>query len=560
MLIAIVFSKEVIGQTKRIESDMGVLDYDALNAIFRNPKADSLKIKTLQLYLSQSKSRSDTLGMANTYFFLGYLVTKTKLQYADSLIELTKDKKYRNYPSKGYLLKGNTQYEFGNYKEALELYLIASEAAKNNNNEYLYRSIKFNIGLLKNNLGEGKEAQTIFLEHLNFLDQNPKFKNPSDYNRALFALADSYVAHLELDLAKIYIDKGIKETLRTNDISMYPQFVVRSGIYHYHAKNYRSAIDSLKKGKKLKEKKSGEKIRIAVCDYYIALSYDGYGDIEKSIEHFKNVDQTLKETEDIVPLLLKTYTHLITYYKSKNDVEQQLHYINTLLKLDSIRDSNQIYLTKNIIKRYDTVELISDKEELIAQLQEDQSLKKETIIILVTSLIAVLLIAIYGYRRGYVHKKRFLKLLDKAAQQDHNISGTPVVKKVSVDTISQETQDHLLDKLKEFEEKELYLKPNINSKDLAKKFGSNSSYLSLVVNTYKQKSISQYVSDLRIDYVVKKLQTDPKLRKYTIKAIAQEIGFNTSEVFAKAFYKRTGIYPSYFIKKLEKQTDSVDVN
>ena len=36
-------------------------------------------------------------------------------------------------------------------------------------------------------------------------------------------------------------------------------------------------------------------------------------------------------------------------------------------------------------------------------------------------------------------------------------------------------------------------------------------------------------------------------------AIAQEVGFNNSESFSKAFYKKTGIYPSYFIKQLEKE-------
>jgi AraC-like DNA-binding protein len=50
------------------------------------------------------------------------------------------------------------------------------------------------------------------------------------------------------------------------------------------------------------------------------------------------------------------------------------------------------------------------------------------------------------------------------------------------------------------------------------------------------------------------LQKDTTIRKYTIKAIANEVGFNTSEPFAKAFYKKTGLKPSYYIKKLnEKQ-------
>ena len=39
---------------------------------------------------------------------------------------------------------------------------------------------------------------------------------------------------------------------------------------------------------------------------------------------------------------------------------------------------------------------------------------------------------------------------------------------------------------------------------------------------------------------------------YIIKAIAKEIGFNTSEAFSKSFYKNTGIYPSFFLKELDK--------
>ncbi len=33
-------------------------------------------------------------------------------------------------------------------------------------------------------------------------------------------------------------------------------------------------------------------------------------------------------------------------------------------------------------------------------------------------------------------------------------------------------------------------------------------------------------------------------------AIAEEAGFNTAESFSKAFFKKTGIKPSYFIKEL----------
>ncbi len=162
---------------------------------------------------------------------------------------------------------------------------------------------------------------------------------------------------------------------------------------------------------------------------------------------------------------------------------------------------------------------------------------------------------VYYYYKQYVYKKRFLQLLATNTQQDS--IPTPPKDKTTLSVISEEALQHLLSQLQQFEEQQAYLTPNINAKDLAKSFGSNTSYLSMVVNTYKQKSISQYINDLRVGYAIEKLQADPIFRKYTIKAIAQEVGFNSSEIFAKKFYKKTGIYPSYFVKKLEGEKDEV---
>ena len=76
--------------------------------------------------------------------------------------------------------------------------------------------------------------------------------------------------------------------------------------------------------------------------------------------------------------------------------------------------------------------------------------------------------------------------------------------------------------------------------------------MSIVINQTYNKSVVQYINDLRIEYVILKLKEDQKFRKYTIKAIAIEIGFNTDQAFSKAFHKKTGIFPSSFIKELNK--------
>lgn len=80
---------------------------------------------------------------------------------------------------------------------------------------------------------------------------------------------------------------------------------------------------------------------------------------------------------------------------------------------------------------------------------------------------------------------------------------------------------------------------------------TNSKYLSKVIKYYHSKSFSPYVNDLRIDYTIGRLKVDHKIQNYTIKAIAAEAGFNSAEAFSKYFYKKNGIYPSYFIKQLK---------
>ncbi|WP_160114017.1 response regulator transcription factor [Aquimarina sp. AU119] len=554
LLILFVYANQVYGQNEKEDKNQNDLGYNQLKALIANQKTDSLKVKTLQSYLSESKSRADTLGMANAYFFLELLVTEVKLQYADSLIEITKDKKYMNYPAKGYLLQGNRQYELGNYKEALELYLIASEAAKKNGNQYLYRSIKFNIGLLKNNAGEREEAQTIFLEHLNFLDQNPKFKSPSDYNRVLFALTDSYVYSNQFSKAKSYIDQGIRQTLKVNDTSIYSHFVMYSGMYEYFSKNYKTAIDSLEKGKDIIKDFDEVNTRMAICDYYIARSYRALGNNESSISYFKNVDHILKKTEDVIPELIDTYDYLIADSKSKNDLEKQIEYINTLLRLDSIRHANQIYLTKNINERYDTAELIAEKEKLINELQEETFLKEETIAVLILFLITLVILVVYFFYRSYANKRRFLNLLEEQKNKDQgqpefNTISNTISKKEEID-IPEEVIATVLKKLHGFEESVRFSKKQYTLNSLAKELQTNSAYLSKIINVHKNMNFANYLNNLRVDFAVGELTTDKALRSYTIKAIAEEVGFKNAQSFSSAFHKRTGIYPSYFIKQL----------
>ena len=118
--------------------------------------------------------------------------------------------------------------------------------------------------------------------------------------------------------------------------------------------------------------------------------------------------------------------------------------------------------------------------------------------------------------------------------------------------IADEVVDKILYDLRKFEEGKEYKKINITSSKLSKLINTNSKYLTTVIKYKKKKNFTQYINDLRIENIIDELKEDKKLQNYTIKALAKESGFNSAEVFSKYFYKKTGIYPSYFIKKLQE--------
>lgn len=112
--------------------------------------------------------------------------------------------------------------------------------------------------------------------------------------------------------------------------------------------------------------------------------------------------------------------------------------------------------------------------------------------------------------------------------------------------------EKLLLDLDDFETNEGYLDSNLSLTKLSKTINSNTKYLSKIINEYKGVKFSDYINGLRIESALKRLKKEQRFRNYTIRAIAQESGFNQAESFANAFYKKTKVKPSYFIKELNK--------
>jgi AraC-like DNA-binding protein len=114
-------------------------------------------------------------------------------------------------------------------------------------------------------------------------------------------------------------------------------------------------------------------------------------------------------------------------------------------------------------------------------------------------------------------------------------------------------ENKILRGINELEKSKDYLDSSFNINVLAKKINTNTTYLSYTINKIKNKSFKQYVTELKIEYLIKKLKIDKNYRKYTIKYLADEIGYTSASAFTRAFKKHKGITPSEFIKSLSEK-------
>jgi AraC-like DNA-binding protein len=210
-------------------------------------------------------------------------------------------------------------------------------------------------------------------------------------------------------------------------------------------------------------------------------------------------------------------------------------------------DNDVKYLSLKMNTEYTTPNLVLEKQRIINSLQKNN----HRILITLVILILIFTFLFYrNYKKQKTYKKRFEKFIQSNSFNDKESKSLPQKKHHKISVISKEIANDILLKLDDFENKQGFVKKNITVISLAKQLDTNSKYLSKVINNYKNKSFTNYINELRVLYAVESLKSTPKLRKYTIKAISSEFGFNSTEAFSKSFYKITNLYPSYFIKQL----------
>lgn len=546
------------------KNDLTELSYKKLGKLyFDNENNPKKQIIYTNAYMARAIKENKNIEKARANYQMALLYYKSDknkaISYLDSVIKYSKDSKDKFFPAAAYCEKGDFLKKQFKFKEAMNSYKLAEIIALQTNLDYYY-VVREYIGITKSeDLGEYNEALEIYKECYNYYKtkdyRTEKYAN--DFQDIIFGIADCYKSLQNTDSTTFYNKLGFRESKITNNTALKYIFILNEGANQVLKKNYHAALDSINKALPhiIKNNDLGNTL---AAYFYLGKAYNGIGRTETAVKNYLKVDSIYSTTKEITTEFIDGYPYLITYYKNIGDKENQLKYISKYMSIDSVLQRNYRNLNNLIRNEYDFPRLMYEKESLIKSLKKNNLRSFWGIGILILVVLSVSIFGFYQFQLKKRYRSRFEQIMsDSSAKKFEETipdkiddSKTVILKNDNIG-IADELVKEIIKKLDYFEKEKKFLKSDITIQSLSSLFQTNSKYLSKIVNTYRSKTFIQYVNDLRIEYAIENLKNDSKLRKYTIQAVAVEFGFNSAESFSAAFYKKTGIKPTYFIKQLE---------
>jgi len=498
----------------------------------------------LKAFLTNAKALKDWELIMNGYKnYADFADEQLAVTYTDSMVYAAMQSKSDNLIGSAYLSKGIAYYSFKRHELALENYFLAQPYIENSGDEYLKYKLKYNIAHVKYYLGKNDDAITLFNSCLEYFKEN----NGRAYLNTLHSLGLCYTKAGNYGKSEAIVGLGLKEASRLDDHSMDPYFLHLDGQNNYFERNYDLAIQKLEKSIPFIEQED-DYANVAVANFYIGKSYWAMKKFRESVPYLEKVAKVFDQREYIRPDLRENFELLIHYYKKRDESRQVLFYVDRLLKADSLLVKTHNNLYDNIHKNYDTKELIREKKNIEHQLSQELSTKKILgfgAAFLFTSSVVL----VTGYERNRRRQNRIFREL-LAGNKETLKPAKNVAKELE---IAADTIEKILQLLEKWEQSKRFLDMDITQTTLAVYLETNIRYVSDIILNYRGKKFSDYINDLKVDYIIDQLKSDKLKRMYTHEALAKEAGFSTTQRFVLAFKARTGISPNFFSAKIRKE-------
>jgi AraC-like DNA-binding protein len=406
-------------------------------------------------------------------------------------------------------------------------------------------SIDNNLAIIKKILGLHEESRSILKEMLPKLSSIYKDLNNDNYalklniSSTLNTIGESYLESSKadtknyLDSASVYFKKAFEVAKTFNPPHKNSEVLYQLRIAEILiAKNdFKEALNIIQKNDNISDEFRVKQLinsLKAICFYQLKNN-------DSTIYYSKQFLKEHSKKSIVKKSVISIYDILANQYFKNKQIDSAYKYSEL-----TIAELNLLNENKNEVNKSHYLYDYNNAQKLNKLILKKSKTTNNNYFILIFIILLGISVVYMLLKRNKKTSKDLIEIKEKPVPQKREYN------------IDEKLEKALLKGINNLEKTKDYLDPNFSINWLAKKLNTNTSYLSYIINKEYNQSFKHYITGLRIEYLIKKLNEENKFRNYTIKSLAEEIGYTNASAFTRAFKKYKGITPSDFIKSLKE--------
>lgn len=445
---------------------------------------------------------------------------------------------YDDYIGRVYNNIGNVYNQFKDYSLAKRYYELAYLNGCDEG------AVLSNLGLIA--YDEDKLDSALVLLNRSYLVK--KESGDLDHNAMLNNIGMVYQKMRNSDSASFYYYKALDNARQLKNEEREAIALSNIGPLYFELKKYDSAVYYLRLSNEIA---SRIKLSNILAANYLTLSL-----IEAAKGHVGAAFELYKKHSTIKDSLFNASEYVginnLQFMYDMSKVDQQIKDMNVEQEIKertiSIQKKLQIVMglilltvmvfliliyrkNKNLNKAYIT--LVSKNIEIVKSDQDNQRLKAE-------------------YEKQLKEKERIIKKLEQESLIVSTVdAGSEESSKYRHSALSEESKNKLVSDISAvMNNRDLICDPEFSLNQLADIVGSNYNYVSQTINESFNSNFRTFINDYRIKEALKML-SNPTYQKYSIKSIAEMVGFKSRNTFDTIFKEVTGVTPSFYVREMK---------
>lgn len=285
--------------------------------------------------------------------------------------------------------------------------------------------------------------------------------------------------------------------------------------------------------------------------FYTQGEYAKAEKVLERVDEFMGMDADIQDKIVFIDYRAKLYHRWGKYAKAADA------YSDYIAKNDSLQKLEMASRLDELRTQYEVDKLEMQREQDALKLKSSRNTITGLALIVIMAII-IIVIAIINTRRLRAKNRSLISRIDeqdKLEQENETLRERIAQTAAATESISaeenKETEDLYLNLKKLMSDPAVYTDPSIGRKTIAEQLGTNERYVYETIRNHYGMSVSNYITNLRLNYARKLLARSSA--KDTVDSVASDAGFTGRSTFYRLFKERYGMTPQEFKHLADKR-------